>query len=250
MILYFSGTGNSKYVAERIALMICEDLVSLNDKIKLGDHQEIKNEKHLIIVAPTYAWRLPRVVEAWLNRTEIDTEKVWFVMTCGGEIGNAAKYNQRLCSRKHLTYMGTKQILMPENYIAMFGVPDWKDAKNIIDRAEPDIQLAGEQIKKDIAFAAPRNNLYDRMMSGVINGPFYKLFVKSNAFYSKSSCISCGKCASVCPLNNITLQDGKPIWGNNCTHCMSCISYCPKKAIEYGTKSIGKPRYTCRKNVQ
>ena len=25
---------------------------------------------------------------------------------------------------------------------------------------------------------------------------------------------------------------------------MACISYCPTKAIEYGKKSVGKPRYT------
>ena len=29
----------------------------------------------------------------------------------------------------------------------------------------------------------------------------------------------------------------------NCTHCMACICYCPAEAIEYGKKSLGKPRY-------
>ena len=43
--------------------------------------------------------------------------------------------------------------------------------------------------------------------------------------------------------NNITLQTGKPVWGQNCTHCMACICYCPAEAIEYGKKSLGKPRY-------
>jgi epoxyqueuosine reductase QueG len=44
-------------------------------------------------------------------------------------------------------------------------------------------------------------------------------------------------------LNNIRLENGKPVWGKNCTHCMACICYCPKEAIEYGKKSKGKPRY-------
>lgn len=44
-------------------------------------------------------------------------------------------------------------------------------------------------------------------------------------------------------LNNIRLENGKPVWGKNCTHCMACICYCPKEAIEYGEKSKGKPRY-------
>ena len=48
---------------------------------------------------------------------------------------------------------------------------------------------------------------------------------------------------SCAPLNNIRLENGKPVWGKHCTHCMACICYCPKEAIEYGKKSKGKPRY-------
>ncbi|WP_420314690.1 4Fe-4S binding protein [Blautia massiliensis (ex Durand et al. 2017)] len=44
-------------------------------------------------------------------------------------------------------------------------------------------------------------------------------------------------------MNNIVFENGKPIWGNQCTRCMACIGYCPTEAIEYGKKSIGKPRY-------
>ena len=40
-----------------------------------------------------------------------------------------------------------------------------------------------------------------------------------------------------------TLRGGKPVWGKDCTHCMACICYCPAEAIEYGKKSLGKPRY-------
>ena len=59
----------------------------------------------------------------------------------------------------------------------------------------------------------------------------------------KDLCIGCGKCAANCPMNNIQLKDGRPIWGRECTHCMTCICYCPVEAIEYGKRSAGKPRY-------
>ena len=51
------------------------------------------------------------------------------------------------------------------------------------------------------------------------------------------------------PLGNIKLADGKPVWGDRCTHCMACISRCPKEAIEYGTHSRGLPRYLCPKQA-
>ena len=59
----------------------------------------------------------------------------------------------------------------------------------------------------------------------------------------EAACTGCGRCAQLCPTNNIVLRSGKPVWGGNCTHCMACISYCPTEAIEYGKKSVGKPRY-------
>ena len=40
-----------------------------------------------------------------------------FVMDCGSEIGNAAGYNRQLAAQKRLQYMGTAQIIMPENFI-------------------------------------------------------------------------------------------------------------------------------------
>lgn len=53
-------------------------------------------------------------------------------MNCGSEIGNASKYNSSLAERKHLCYMGTSQILMPENYIAMFDAPQAEEARKIV----------------------------------------------------------------------------------------------------------------------
>ena len=244
MILYFSGTGNSKYVAKRIADALGDALVNLNDRIKSGDTSSVETGERVIIVTPTYAWRIPRVVRDWLLKTELrGAKRSWFVMTCGSEIGNADKYNRELCTEKGLSCMGTTQIVMPENYIAMFSAPQADKARQIVAQGEPSIDRAIAAIQRNQPFAPTRNNLYDRFMSGPVNPIFYKFFVKANAFTASSACIGCGQCVKRCPMNNVTLKDGKPSWGKNCTHCMACICYCPKEAIEYGKKSVGQPRY-------
>ncbi len=244
MILCFSGTGNSRYIARRIADALRDEIVDLNAKIKASDRSPVQTGRSIVVVAPTYAWRIPRIVSEWLSETELlSAERVWFVMDCGGEIGNAAKYNRRLAEQKHLRYMGTAQIIMPENYIAMFGVPEAEEARRIVKKAEPAIDAAIAHIRAEQAFPAPRNNLYDRFMSGSVNPVFYQFFVKASAFQAGSACTGCGQCVKNCPVNNITLKDGKPVWGKQCTHCMACICYCPTEAIEYGKKSIGKLRY-------
>ena len=244
MILYFSGTGNSNYVAKRIADALGDALVNLNDRIKASDTSPIETDERLIIVTPTYAWRIPRVVRDWLLKTELHGAKnVWFVMTCGSEIGNANKYNRDLCAEKAISCMGTTQIVMPENYIAMFSAPQADEAREIVAKAEPNIDCVIASIQSNQPFAPTRNNLYDRFMSGPVNLIFYKFFVNADAFTVSDACISCGQCAKRCPMNNVTLKDGKPVWGKACTHCMACICYCPVSAIEYGKKSVGQPRY-------
>ena len=136
MILYFSGTGNSKYAAQRIADALGDEIVNLNDRIKSGDTSPVETGERLVIVTPTYAWRIPRVVRDWLLKTELrGAKQVWFVMTCGGEIGNADKYNRGLCAEKGLACMSTAQIVMPENYIAMFGAPQTDEARKIVATA-------------------------------------------------------------------------------------------------------------------
>ena len=244
MILYFSGTGNSKYVAKRITDALGDALVNLNDRIKASDTSLVETGERVIIVTPTYAWRIPHIVRDWLLKTELHGAKqAWFVMTCGSEIGNANKYNRDLCAEKAISCMGTAQIVMPENYIAMFKAPQADEARKIVAQAEPSIDRAIAAIQRNQPFAPTRNNLYDRFMSGPVNPIFYRFFVKADAFTVSSACIGCGQCVKRCPMNNVTLKDGKPVWGKNCTHCMACICYCPKEAIEYGKKSVGQPRY-------
>ena len=244
MVLYFTGTGNSRYIAERIAVALGDELLSMNDRIKAGAHSPVETDERLVLVTPTYAWRIPRLVRDWLAETDFPCgAQTWFVMTCGSEIGNAAQYNRALCQEKQLTYMGTVQIIMPENYIAMFNAPQAEEARQIVDRAEPDIDRVISAIRAGQEFTLPRNNLYDRFMSGPVNPVFYSFFVKANAFTASDDCTGCGQCAGLCPTNNITIQNDKPVWGSDCTHCMACICRCPAQAIEYGKKSLGKPRY-------
>nr|WP_303243592.1 EFR1 family ferrodoxin [uncultured Blautia sp.] len=248
MVVYFSGTGNSKYVAERIASSLQEKLLCMNERIKSGDIGRVKTEKNLVVVAPTYAWRIPRVVSDWIEQTEfVGAKNVWYLMSCGSSIGGADIYNRKLSEKKRLKHMGTAQIIMPENYIAMFNAPDTENAKKIVATADPDIAKAVLAIKHGERIPS-KSGLGASFESGPVNDFFYAAFVRANAFRVDQTCTGCGKCEKSCPLNNITIKNKKPVWGKHCTHCMACICYCPAEAIEYGRKSVGKLRY-CFENL-
>lgn len=244
MVLYFTGTGNSRYIAEKLSSALGDELVDMGEKIRQQDFAAVDERERLVFVVPTHAWRIPRIVESWIRKTPfVGCCKAWFVMDCGGEIGDALKYIELLCREKDFESMGVYPIVMPENYVAMFSVPDEEEARKIIQNAEPHIQRAADIIKKGESFPPPRRGLYDRFMSGAVNPIFYSLFVKADAFKAGEKCTGCGKCVKLCPLCNITLENGHPVWGKNCAHCMACICLCPSEAIEYGKKSVGKRRY-------
>ena len=76
---------------------------------------------------------------------------------------------------------------MPENYIAMFGVPGADEARKIVKAAEPHIAFTIAFIKEGQPFPAPRNNLLDRFMSGVVNSIFseFSIMCRGGALFSK-----------------------------------------------------------------
>ncbi len=246
MVLYFTGTGNSRFAAQIIASVTGEQLVSINDIIKTGSKEILRSQEHgkrLVFVTPTYAWRIPRLVERFITQTDFEDLKVYFVLTCGSETYNAIGYIKRLCKQKGFDFQGMASVKMPENYIAMFTPPDEGAAKKEIEAATLKINSVAQEIKKGNALKDEKVTPFGMFMSGVVNQLFYPLYVKSKLFYTTKDCTSCGKCIKLCPLNNIKMSGGKIEWGKDCTHCMACICGCPEEAIEYGKRSRGKPRY-------
>ncbi len=246
MVIYFSGTGNSRFAAERIAKQLSDELLDIGQRIKRGEQDELHSDRPWVIAAPIYAWRMASVMANYLRSAKLNGNRnAYFVLTCGGEVGNAGKYVAELCEEIGLHYMGVLQVKMPENYIAMFDAPNGEEVRSIIAKAKPLLEQGGELIRQGKPFPALKVGLLDRLKSGPVNEGFYKFYVKADDFFATDMCTGCGLCASRCPLNNIRLCDGKPVWGKDCTHCMACICGCPKEAIEYGKKSRGKPRYQC-----
>lgn len=244
MILYFSGTGNSAYVAEQIANKLQDEVINIFDKIRNHDKTSIYSDQPWVVVVPTYAWRIPRIVEEWLMDTSLqNSDEIYFVMTCGENIGNAQTYIHRLCSSKQMVCKGVFSVRMPENYIVLYSCPTTTEAINIINDAQVSIAEIVNTIKHKLSYTQDAITMKDKVCSGILNDMFYPLYVHAKKFYTSDNCNGCGKCVNVCPLSNISLVHYKPLWGKCCTHCMACICGCPSEAIEYGKHTLGLLRY-------
>lgn len=244
MIIYFSGTGNSKFVADRLGALLSDEVVDSRPLIKRGESGRFPSETPYIIVSPTYSWRVAPLFEEFLKRSSFSPgRELYFVLTCGTDTGNAPGYAAALSRELGLKFQGLWTLLMPENYVAMFPVPELAESRAIIAAATARIPGIAQYIEEGRAFPATRPSLLDRLKSGFFHNFFFRFMVRARAFYSLDRCVGCGRCVRLCVLNNIQLEDGRPVWGDECTHCMACICGCPYEAIEYGRKSLGKPRY-------
>ncbi len=248
MILYFTGTGNSRYLAEKISQLLNDTVTDTAKLLKAGEHPTFVSEKPYVFVAPVYAWRLPRVFEQWMRQCCFEgNKKAYFILNCGSEIGAAGKYVKQLCADMGFIGMGTAEVVMPENYIVMFPAPAEEEDAGIFARATEKISGLTPKISAELPLEPVKIPPVGHLLSGIVNNCFYTFYIGARKFYATDACISCSKCVDNCMLNNISLKEGKPIWGKDCTHCMACICQCPTEAIEYGKHTKGRRRYVCKK---
>ena len=243
MVIFYTGTKNSEICAKNIAEMLHDELVCANDFIKTNESGDFFSERPFVFVCPTYSWRIPKIFEKFIRESKFNGNKnAYFVMTCGSDIGNAEKYIKKLCQDKEFEYCGVKEIVMPENYTAMFPVPDKEETRKIVAEAYPECERCADYIKNGKILPNIKICFTDSVKSGIVNFCFYNFWISSKGFRVSDECTSCSLCEKLCPTNSIIIKDGKPVWGKDCTHCMACINACPSKAIEYKNVSVGKTR--------
>lgn len=248
MIIVYSGTGNSLYVAKMLAEMTGDELYDVYDDLKAERPGQFNSNRPYVFVSPTYAWQVPRILQDYIRASTFQGAKeAYFVLTCGSGVGNAGHFARALAEEKDFRYQGLGAVVMPENYIAVFWAPSEEKSRAIISKAESMIRRYGELIRREEPFSQKGRGLFGGMKSDVVNRFFYRFIVKADKFYAKDNCVSCGLCERLCPLNNIHLVQGRPQWGKDCTHCMACIGACPVEAIEYGKRTQGMRRYYMKK---
>ncbi len=250
MVIYFTGTGNSRFVAQQIALKTKEELISMKD---LFSKEEIKSDKPFVFVCPTYAWGLPEIVKQYLQKVKLlGSRKVYMIITCGQSAGIMNKRSKKLFEKKGLELVGYDEVVMPSNYLILSNPPNKEKSIEIIKNSFDQIQRIANAIFNEEAFVMSRKKSFVDKIQGraFINKMFHIHMAKDEKFYVKKSCDGCGKCERECPLNNISIEESKPKWNGSCTHCLGCIGVCPHGSIEYEGKSEGRNKYYLESNFR
>ena len=91
MVFYFTGTGNSLYIAKQLD----DEPISIPQVIHQKD-LEFTSDK-IGIVAPIYGHEVPEMVKDFLNKACFHTEYFYMILTYGNRHGGAAELTKQLC---------------------------------------------------------------------------------------------------------------------------------------------------------
>lgn len=249
MIFYYSGTGNSAYVATAISQQIHETvppqfIPHVKDLIPIPEAETIG------FVFPIYSWGIPPIVTAFLEQLPkelLSDRYIWAVCTYGDEAGNAMKYfNKTLYKIIKREFDMCAGITMPNNYVLLPGFN--VDVPSVIKKK---IQAAPARIEEIAQYIINRKTDIMQVHTGsfpALRSMIFPLFKRRGINTKKwrvgELCISCGLCMRACPVNNISCdENGRPLWGNNCLSCCACFHTCPRRAIEYGNFTKNKGQY-------
>ncbi len=252
MVLYFSATGNTEFIAKSIADGLEDDCMNLLERIRNSDYSEIFSKKPFIICSPIYVCEMPRFFAKFLKNLMLSgNRKVYFVFTSGGYAGIAPVLARQIIRKKGMIYMGRAEFKMPRNYPISRRYKLLSKEENIerIRESRQRITDVINLIRKEEFLKGRHIFLFELLITLPFNPVWVRFKQPSKPFFATDKCIGCKKCEKVCPLNNIHIENNKPVWRDSCAHCMACFSGCPVEAIEYGNLTQGKNRYRIDKYI-
>ena len=217
-IYVFSATGNSLTTANILAEKTNAGLVSVASARHLT---EIKEDSDRIgFVFPVYYGNMPYPVRELITKMKFRSDAYIFtVATYRGHAGDTAKRmdcllktrGQKLSLSLGLSMPGNSFINKPEVDAAYLTAQ-----RENIEKLLPLIQ-AGEE--NDYSF------------DGVMKETPVDTANNFRGLLAEDTCIGCGRCVRICPMDNIILKNGKALIGNNCATCLACFHWCPVEAI-------------------
>lgn len=246
MILYFSGTGNSRYAAETLARSLDEKTADISVLLRENCRElDLTNEKRLGFVFPVYYSGLPTVVSHFLDTVKFILPSdvyVFCVITCGGSAAGAdTAFRKRMAEKKHPVAF-TASVKMPDNYVLLYNPATQEEAKKTMQEADKTLASIGEQLRQ-MQTGGYNSGFSGKLACGVMQ-PMYQFLRSTKRFFADDKCTGCGACETLCPENVIRLIDGKPTWTQKkCAHCTACINRCPARAIQYGKATEKRGRY-------
>lgn len=237
--VYFSGTGNTKFCVEKFIEIYGGEIVSIEDE---GVTDKINQSNKLVFAYPVQYSNLPKIVRDFIvhNKDLWKDKNIFIIATMGLFSGDGAGLAARLFKKYGADIIGGLHLKMPDS------VCDVKALKRPLEVNKESVRLSVEKIENSAAALKKGRSSKDGLgllyhLAGLFGQRLYfynKTRKYSNKLKISSDCIGCGKCANLCPMKNIKIENKLAVPNDRCTMCYRCISKCPVKAITLIGKEV------------
>jgi len=230
-IFCFTSTGNSLYVAKKIAEKTGGNISPMNIE------STACNDDVIGFVYPVYFWEPPRIVNRFISNLQITNKDAYLfaVGTYGGAAPGVNGRIDKLLKKKGLKLNYGSYVKLVDNYIPMYKP---KDSEKLQLRAKERIKAIAEAVAlKENNRIAPDTILNALSFKGMPGEDSDKYFTVAD------TCNGCGTCQKICPVRNIAMKGERPVFLHKCEHCLGCLQNCPALALNWKEKTKGKERF-------
>jgi len=244
LTLYFSGTGNTKYIAELFSRNMNASCFSIEEEINFV--QEIKSHDTIVFCYPVYGSRVPRNMREFTAKhmSDLNGKKIIIFVTQMIFSGDGARVFTDMFWDGSIEVIYAEHFKMPNNVsnILIFREQSAKKLQKYIINAEVKMSKVCENIKNGIV--KKRGFSFFSQLLGKIQGKSWQgnskeIYPAPASIENKAKtgvkihkpCNTCNLCVNICPVKNLINVNGKIKQNGNCIVCYRCINKCPKKAI-------------------
>ena len=232
IILYFTATGNSLYIARQLADENTE-LLSIPQMVKQGRHDFVADE--IGIVYPIYGHMPPNMVREFIKGARLTADYRFAVLTYGNRKCNAVEIWDKTSKAAGYTFDYITTIVMVDNWLPSF---DMNEQMKIDKHIPENLQRITADLQNRRHWHEPFTEEERRQHEGFIQASGVNpdtgfVMHSQDAFLITDACIGCAICTEVCPRGNYELTSTGVKTNGNCDFCFACIQNCPQKAIRF-----------------
>ncbi|MCL2563728.1 MAG: EFR1 family ferrodoxin [Oscillospiraceae bacterium] len=233
LMLYFSGTGNSRYIAELFCGQTDAACHSIEEKI---DFKVLIDAEDVIgFCYPVYFSSVPKMMRAFAaeHMEALKGKQVIIFCTQFMLSGYGSRKFVFLFPKGHVDVIYTAHFFMPNNMpdVPVLPISSDKGIEKSLARAEKKMETVcrnirdGKVKKRGFSPAAHLLGLLQSTSMGAMERR------ANRAVSIDSDCTKCGLCLTICPMDNFSMDAQGVRHNHNCTMCYRCINVCPEKSI-------------------